>query len=138
VLSDKILPAMQQGALLPHHSDPAIAFLEAIKNGLPYNETTKDYWRVRLELMGFAAQNPIFRTRFRQAESARIIYLEKLFSRLKSLGKISKDTDVSKRATQTIQFETGAALAMLTAKDIHRVATGDAFMDWLKSILDLD
>ena len=48
VLSDKILPAMQQGALLPHHSDPAIAFLEAIKNGLPYNETTKDYWRVRL------------------------------------------------------------------------------------------
>jgi AcrR family transcriptional regulator len=138
VLSDKILPAMQQGALLPHHSDPAIAFLEAIKNGLPYNETTKGYWRVRLELMGFAAQNPIFRTRFRHAESARIIYLEKLFSRLKSLGKMSKDTDVSKRATQTIQFETGAALAMLTAKDIDRVATGDAFMDWLKSILDLD
>ena len=90
------------------------------------------------QLMGFAAKNPIFRTRFRQAESARIIYLEKLFSRLKSLGKMSKDTDVSKCATQTIQFETGAALAMLTAKDIDRVATGDAFMDWLKSILDLD
>jgi hypothetical protein len=51
---------------------------------------------------------------------------------------MSKDTDVSKRATQTIQFETGAALAMLTAKDIDRVSTGDAFMDWLKSILDLD
>ena len=51
---------------------------------------------------------------------------------------MSKDTDVSKRAKQTIQFETGAALAMLTAKDIDRVATGDAFMDWLKSILDLD
>lgn len=138
VLSDKILPAMQQGVLLPHHTDPALAFLETIKQSLPYEETAKDHWRVRLELMGFAAQNPIFRTRFRQVETARIRYLEKLFSRLKSLGKMSADTDISKRATQTIQFETGAALSMLNAKDIDRVATGDAFIDWLKSILDLN
>ncbi len=79
VLSDKILPAMQQGVLLPHHPDPALAFLETIKQSLPYEETAKDHWRVRLELMGFAAQNPIFRTRFRQVETARIRYLEKLF-----------------------------------------------------------
>ena len=138
VLSDKILPAMQQGALLPHHPKPSVALLDNIKRGLPYDETMRDHWRVRLELMGFAAQNPIFRSRFRQAEAARTAYLEKLFSRLKSLGKISAETDVSKRATQTIQFETGAALSMLNAKDIDRVATGDAFMDWLKSILDLD
>jgi len=26
----------------------------------------------------------------------------------------------------------------LNAKDIDRVATGDAFIDWLKSILDLN
>ena len=138
VLSDKILPTMQQGVLLPHSPDPALAFLETIKQSLPYEETAKDHWRVRLELMGFAAQNPIFRTRFRQVETARIRYLEKLFSRLKSLEKMSADTDISKRATQTIQFETGAALSMLNAKDIDRVATGDAFIDWLKSILDLN
>jgi AcrR family transcriptional regulator len=138
VLSDKILPAMQQGALLPHHPNPSIALLDNIKRGLPYDEMMRDHWRVRLELMGFAAQNPIFRSRFRQAETARIAYLEKLFSRLKSLGKMSAETDVSKRAIQSIQFETGAALSMLNAKDIDRVATGDAFMDWLKSILDLD
>ena len=129
---------MQQGVLLPHHTDPALAFLETIKQSLPYEETAKDHWRVRLELMGFAAQNPIFRTRFRQVETARIRYLEKLFSRLKSLGKMSADTDISKLATQTIQFETGAALSILNAKDIDRVATGDAFIDWLKSILDLN
>ena len=79
VLSNKILPAMQQVVLLPHHPDPAIAFLEEIKQILPYNETAKDHWRVRLELMGFATQNPIFRTRFRQVESERIRYLEKIF-----------------------------------------------------------
>ena len=129
---------MQQVVLLPHHPDPAIAFLEEIKLILPYNETAKDHWRVRLELMGFAVQNPIFRTRFRQVEAERIRYLEKIFSRLKSLGKISADTDISKCATQTIQFETGAALSMLNAKDIDRVAKGDAFIDWLKSILDLN
>ena len=138
VLSDKILPAMRKSVLLPHHPDPALAFLEMIKQSLPYEETAKDHWRVRLELMGFAAQNPIFRTRFKQVETARIRYLEKLFSRLKSLGKMSADTDISKLATQTIQFETGAALSILNAKDIDRVATGDAFIDWLKSILDLN
>ncbi|MEC8030101.1 MAG: TetR/AcrR family transcriptional regulator, partial [Pseudomonadota bacterium] len=68
VLSDKILPVMRKSVLLPHHPDPALAFLEMIKQSLPYEETAKDHWRVRLELMGFAAQNPIFRTRFKQVE----------------------------------------------------------------------
>lgn len=137
VLSDKILPFMRQGALLPHHPDPVTAFLKTVQQTLPYDRQALDFWRVRLELMGFAAQNPVFRVKCRQAAEKRRNYLEKLFSRLKSLKKIPEDTDTSKLADQTIQFETGAALSMLQAKEIDRVTVGDAFLDWLKSIFDL-
>lgn len=134
VFTDHILPAIHAPQSEQRPPDPVAAFVNDIKTALPFGGRAEQIWRVRLELTGFSARNPKFRSLSARAQHTHQQQLVKAYARLADLNLLSDTSSVSLLARQTAAMETGTAITMMQMKPTERTEPAEALLAWITAL----
>lgn len=135
VFSERVLPRLRPHIKPVFTMDPAEGLQDIIKNQLPFTLETERLWRVRINYLNFAANNPKYRNQLQCAQQQSELYFAEQFERLKKAGRIHSEQTAHQLSVDFLLLLEGAGLNMIQVTMIARSFYAARVMDWLTRLL---